>query len=216
MRGELHRGGNVVESFRAAVEPSRLVQHYVAADGTLCGPSGRCFDAATERLLHRLLLAGVATEPADVASPDVRRLLAGLQAELNARYGPQDDGGAAWWAELRPEHFSEPNGAFIVARLDGGIVGCGGLRRYDDRTGELKRMYTAAPARGRGAARAVLRHLERCAADLGYGAVRLETGVWQPEAIALYEAEGYRPIANYGPYRDDPISRCFEKALPPR
>ena len=61
----------------------------------------------------------------------------------------------------------------------------------------------------------ILRALEQRARELGYPTLRLETGARQPEAISLYESEGYLPIEPYGYYRDSPLSRCFEKHLDP-
>jgi len=75
-------------------------------------------------------------------------------------------------------------------------------------------MYVRPAARRKGVARAILRELERIAADLGYSAIRLETGDVQPEAIALYTAEGYHRIESYGEHAEDPRSRCFEKRVP--
>jgi ribosomal protein S18 acetylase RimI-like enzyme len=43
--------------------------------------------------------------------------------------------------------------------------------------------------------------------------IRLETGIHQREAIALYEARGFRKIPPFGPYRDDPVSLCYELRL---
>jgi GNAT superfamily N-acetyltransferase len=79
--------------------------------------------------------------------------------------------------------------------------------------GEIKRMYVEPEARGKGVGRTILRALQQCARESGYSALRLETGARQPEAIALYESEGYLPIEPYGCYRDSPLSRCFEKHL---
>jgi GNAT superfamily N-acetyltransferase len=129
-------------------------------------------------------------------------------AEMEERYGQPDelDGLAA--VQLTP-----PSGTFIVAWIDDVAVGCGGLRRIDDATGEIKRMFVAAEARRRGVARALLAELEATARSLGYTRLVLETGIKQPEAIALYEAHGYKPIEPYGLYKDSPLSRCFAKSL---
>ena len=129
--------------------------------------------------------------------------------ELLERYGVPDadpDG-------LTADHLAPPDGVFLVA-WDGDVaVGCGGVRKYDDTTGEIKRMYTAPDARRRGISRAILRELERRARDNGYTRLVLETGTKQPEAIALYESEGYERTENYGYYRDAPQSRCYRKDL---
>lgn len=142
-----------------------------------------------------------------------RALVHQLWADLNERYGEEDDGGEGWLSEVTPEKVSPPDGTFLVAWLDGEPVGCGGLKRLDDRTAEIKRMFTAAGGRRRGVARAVLRGLVEGARALGYSRVWLETGLEQPEAMALYEAEGFHRIPTYGRYRDDPRSRCYELVL---
>ena len=102
---------------------------------------------------------------------------------------------------------------FLVACTDDGAVGCGGIRGHTSDIAELKRMYVVPTSRRVGVARNLLTELERRAVALGYTRVRLETGVRQPEAIALYETSGYEPIERYGHYRASPMSRCFEKVL---
>jgi GNAT superfamily N-acetyltransferase len=102
---------------------------------------------------------------------------------------------------------------FLVAWVDDRAVGCGGVRAHDGDIGELKRMYVQPAYRRTGVGRAVLAALEARARALGYARLRLETGVRQPEAIALYRAAGYEPIEAYGLYRDEPMSRCFEKRI---
>jgi len=101
----------------------------------------------------------------------------------------------------------------LVARMDGNAVGCGALREIEPGLGEIKRMFVRAEGRGRGLARKILAALEAIARARGYRALRLETGGRMPEAITLYISDGYRPIAPYGEYEDDPRSLCFEKSL---
>ncbi len=132
-----------------------------------------------------------------------RALVGAMLAELEARYGVPDPDAP------EPDDLAPPFGAFVVARLDGEPVGCGGVRQFADGIGEVKRMYVQPAARRRGVARAVLRDLHRRARALGYARLVLETGVLQPEAIALYRSEGYVAIEPYGDYADVPTSRCF-------
>jgi GNAT superfamily N-acetyltransferase len=139
--------------------------------------------------------------------PPASDLVAALLADLDERYGPGD------FAPVPPERFAAPHGAFVVAYLDGDAVGCGGLFRVDGATAELKRMFVAPAARGRGVARAVLGALEERAAGLGYERLRLETGNRQPEAIALYRSAGYTDIDPYPPYAAGEVSVCFAKPL---
>jgi putative acetyltransferase len=101
-------------------------------------------------------------------------------------------------------------------------VGIAALALRADSTAELKRVFVApsargrgvAPsARGRGVARDILRAVEDFARSQGVSAIRLETGVAQPEAIALYEKVGYHHIPRFGQYVDDETSVCMEKPL---
>ncbi|MBV8256460.1 MAG: GNAT family N-acetyltransferase [Actinobacteria bacterium] len=110
--------------------------------------------------------------------------------------------------------FEPPDGVFLVARAeDGAPLGCGGVARFDETRGELKRMYVVPEARGRGIGRELLVALEAEARALGYQGLVLETGTAQEAAIGLYASFGYAPIPCYGPYAGQAVSRCFEKTL---
>ena len=74
-------------------------------------------------------------------------------------------------------------------------------------------MYVVPAARRRGVAQAVLARLERLAADFGYERIILETGTFQPEALALYRTCGYQPTEPYGRYVGNPDAHCFAKGL---
>lgn len=169
------------------------------------------------------------TDPTDAAAalellrvgyghPDAMRLIAEVQAEYVVRYGGPDE------TPLDPLMFEPPQGSFFVGYLPGEgartPVATGAWRWHEDieafgtrRTAEVKRMYVVPSARGRGLARRVLAHLERSAAEAGAEAMVLETGLAQPEAIALYESSGYTRIPSFGLYKDAPLNRCFGKRL---
>jgi GNAT superfamily N-acetyltransferase len=136
-----------------------------------------------------------------------QQLIAEVQQEYVARYGGPDQ------TVIDPSQFVSPYGAFFVATVDGEPIGCGGLRRHDDGVVEVKRMFVRSAHRRRGHARALLRALEDRAQASGYRRIILETGLAQPEAIALYDSEGYAPIDGFGHYRDVPLSRSFAKDL---
>ncbi len=141
-------------------------------------------------------------------SADALGLIRDLSAELGARYG--DDGAGAF----KPADVDVAGAAFVVARLAGRRpVGCGALRPLEPGVGEVKRMYVEPSMRGRGISRLILGKIEAAAAEFGYRALRLETGLRQPEAIALYETAGYRRVPRYGIYVNNPLSVCFEKRL---
>ena len=118
-----------------------------------------------------------------------------------------DQGGAADDAGMQP-----PTGFFVVARLDGEPVGCGGMKRLDATTGEIKRVWTAPSARGQGVARRIMQALEALAQSSGVTTVRLDTNKSLTEAQAMYRQSGYVEIARYN---DNPYAHhWFEKKLP--
>ena len=108
---------------------------------------------------------------------------------------------------------------FFVLYEDEAPTACGGVQFFDDSTqtgesyGEIKRMYVRPEFRGRGYAKELLNHLEELSAARGFSKVRLETGISQPEAIGLYERNGYYEIPPFGDYWDDPLSFFYEKTL---
>jgi GNAT superfamily N-acetyltransferase len=93
------------------------------------------------------------------------------------------------------ESFTGPGSAWLVVYDGGEPVACGGLRALDAETGEIKRMFVTARARGRGHARALLAELERRAAAAGLRRLRLITTEVLREARALYRAAGYQVVA---------------------
>ena len=139
------------------------------------------------------------------------RPLTDAQAEeLRERYGGWEGAGA----EPEPGQFDDPDGYFLVARLEGQPVGCAGICRCEgEQTAELRRMYVAPEARRLGIARTLMNELEERARRLGYATLRLETGPEQPEAVRLYETGGFAVIPNFGPYTAQRRSICMEKAL---
>jgi putative acetyltransferase len=111
-------------------------------------------------------------------------------------------------AELAAAHVR-----FFVARLDGGAVGCAALVLQGKGEAELKRMFVADAARGRGAGRALLRRIEDTAHGEGVSTLCLETGIRNAEALALYRRAGFFERGPFGMYRPDPLSVFMEKVL---
>jgi putative acetyltransferase len=100
------------------------------------------------------------------------------------------------------EHYTPPDGAALLARDgDGAGVAFVGVRRFDERDGELKRMYVVPAARGGGLARALAVRAIEAARGAGYERLLLDTVASLAAAIALYEDLGWMEI---GPYRHNP------------
>ena len=133
-----------------------------------------------------------------------------MRAEIAEVYDGLDLAGAQMPA-AGPAELNPPAGAFLVGYEGETAICCGGIKRLDERTCELKRMYVVPQARGHGVARALLGALESRARDLGYTVARLDTGPRQPAAQHLYEVNGYAPIANFN---GNPVASFFgEKQL---
>ena len=101
----------------------------------------------------------------------------------------------------------------VIAYENEKPVGCGAIKEYEPHTMEIKRMYVSPEKRGLGIANKILSELENWAAELAFKKCILETGKKQPEAIRLYEKNGYNIIPNYGPYVQVENSLCFEKEI---
>lgn len=108
---------------------------------------------------------------------------------------------------------AEPRVYFFVAREDGRASGCGAFVVGESGCAEMKRVFVDPASRGKGVARLIIEALEREAAKLGVALMRLETGIKQPEAIALYRKSGYVERGPFGSYRPDPLSLFMEKRL---
>jgi len=107
----------------------------------------------------------------------------------------------------------KPTVSFFVARNANAIVGCCALVEVGDGTAEIKRMFVDPAARGLKVASKLMNVLEAAATEKRLWAVRLETGIYQPEAIALYRKYGYVDIEPFGSYLPDPLSLFMEKRL---
>ncbi|MFJ9696592.1 GNAT family N-acetyltransferase [Kitasatospora sp. NPDC101183] len=150
---------------------------------------------------------------AAVEDPLVEPLLRELAEEYVSRYGPQ---GGEEMTRYPAELFTEAHGGVLLLLLeDGEPVAGGAYKRYDDRTAEVKRMWTHSAHRRRGLARRVLAELERTALAAGYDRIYLTTGPLQPEARGLYLATGYTPLFDVtaDPLTIGPLP--FEKQLAP-
>lgn len=101
----------------------------------------------------------------------------------------------------------------VVAYADGKPAGCGAIKPLSDSEMEVKRMYVLPEFRGKGIAKSILSELENWAAELGYQACVLETGIRQTEAVSLYPKCGYKIIPNYGQYIGVENSVCMKKDL---
>ncbi|MEV7777317.1 GNAT family N-acetyltransferase [Kitasatospora sp. NPDC088351] len=148
-----------------------------------------------------------------IDDPLVEPLLRELTHEYVSRYGADAHQEMTRYPK---DAFAEPAGVLLLLLEDGEPVAGGAYKRYDQRTAELKRMWTHSAHRRRGLARRVLTELERAAEAAGYTRIYLTTGPRQPEAKGLYLATGYTPLFDVtaDPLTIGPLP--FEKHLPGR
>jgi len=146
----------------------------------------------------------LAITPDDPRSPDVRALLT-RHLELMHEQSPPEDVHA-----LDVDALTAPHVTFVSARdgAGGELLGVGAIAEIAPGHGEIKSMHTAAAARRRGVAGALLDHLLALADARGYARVSLETGTEDgfAAARALYARAGFAECPPFGSYRESPNS----------
>lgn len=138
---------------------------------------------------------------------DAQTLIDELEAYLSPMYPSESRHG------FSVEKLIREGVAFFVMRYNEKPVGCGGLKVFPGDYAEVKRMYVRPTYRGKGFAKRMLEHLCDHARQQEIALVRLETGIYQTEAIGLYERMGFEKIGPFGEYRLDPLSLYYEKRL---
>lgn len=135
-----------------------------------------------------------------------KNLVALLDADLAERDGEDN----AFYAQFNG---IEQLNNCVVLYVDDNPVACGAFKQFNKEAVEIKRMYVLPEHRGKGLASRLLLALESWAKELNYSNTVLETGLRQPEAIALYKKNNYTIIENYPPYEHMVNSVCFRKVL---
>ncbi|MBX0334901.1 GNAT family N-acetyltransferase [Pontibacter sp. HSC-14F20] len=142
----------------------------------------------------------------DSDDPDFVALVKLLDADLALRDGEEHTFYAQYNKIDKIKHV-------VLAYEDDTPLGCGAIKEFESGTMEVKRMYVLPDGRGKGIATKLLAELEDWARELSFDKCILETGLKQPEAIGLYQKNGYQLIPNYGQYAGVENSVCFEKML---
>jgi polar amino acid transport system permease protein len=147
--------------------------------------------------------------------PAAEPLLRELEHEYDSRYG--EFFGEKASAEIRryPASAFSPDegGAFVLLLRDGVAIAGGAYKRFDERTAELKRIWTSSTHRRQGLARRVVKELEDEAVRRGYTRAYLTTGPRQPEAKHLYFQTGYTPLFDTALEPEEVIVHGFAKSL---
>ena len=150
------------------------------------------------------------TTPLD---PLARPLIEGLTFEYDSRYGDvlREPGAPREIDRYAPEVFAPPHGNFVLLLRDGVAIGGGAFMRHDERTAELKRVWTHGALRRQGLASRVLAELEAQVLRQGYERIYLTTGFRQPEAVGLYRGHGYTALFDDPEDPETPRKLPFEK-----
>jgi len=138
---------------------------------------------------------------------DAQALISELEAHLSPLYPTESRHG------FSIEKLLQEKVAFFVIQHDNAVAGCGGVKLFGTEYGEVKRMYVRPQFRGLGLAKLMLEHLEEYVQKHGVRLLRLETGIHQKDAIRLYERMGFRSVPPFGEYKEDPLSRFYEKQI---
>jgi GNAT superfamily N-acetyltransferase len=140
-------------------------------------------------------------------SPEAMELLAELDSALFEYPYPPESRHAFSVEQLLRESV-----AFFVASYDEQLAACGGVKLFAD-YGEVKRMFVRPQFRGKGLGKAILNRLAAHARANRLNILRLETGIYQVEAIGLYDVWGFQRRGPFGEYKDDPNTVYFEKPI---
>jgi putative acetyltransferase len=151
----------------------------------------------------------ISIEPEDPRQADVRRIIAESGAYLQTLYPSESN------HLVDVDALAAPDAVFLVARRNGELLGSIAFRIIAPGHAEIKRMFVRAEARGHGVGRRLLEALEDAARQRNLERISLETGIRQPEAIALYRASGYGDCPPFGTYCYDPLSLFMTKRLRP-
>jgi putative acetyltransferase len=143
----------------------------------------------------------------DPDSSEVRALLEASDAYAASLYPAESN------HMLDLQALRRPSVTFVVARLGAQAVGCAAIVRSDEDWAEIKRMFVDPAARGHRVGRRLLKKLEHIARGSGARALRLETGIRQPEALGLYRSHGFTEIPPFADYQPDPLSVFMEKSI---
>jgi putative acetyltransferase len=152
-------------------------------------------------------MADIVFQKTDPRDPKVQRFIEDLDLYLSKLYPSESNYG------LNIEALTQPSIRFYSVTVDGDILGCGGFWLHDDYA-EVKRVYIHPKSRGLGLGRKIMAHLESEMLREGRKIARLETGIFQPEALGLYRAMGYIERGSFGDYPlHDPLCVFMEKML---
>ncbi|ELI8097088.1 GNAT family N-acetyltransferase [Yersinia enterocolitica] len=144
---------------------------------------------------------------ADLFIPGLLTLMNQLDAYQSALYPYENNHAESLDSLAQIETF------VYVVKYEEGIVGCAILARPKTPYSEIKRVFVSPDYRGQGVAQRLITALLHQANALILKKIHLETGVYQPEAIKLYQRLGFELTSQFGRYEYDPLSVYMMQSL---
>ena len=93
--------------------------------------------------------------------------------------------------------YVQPEGGLLLACIEQQAIGCAGIRKIDEETAELKRMYVQPSYRNLHIGADLLDRSLQLAKELGYKKIRLDTLEHMTKAKKLYKSFGFYEIPAY-------------------
>lgn len=146
----------------------------------------------------------------DPHDPQATALLKQSHALMEELFPPEDN----FFLDI--DDLCAPDISFFIAREGDVILGTAALADRADAGGpygEVKSMFVAPKARGKGIAQALMDHLDATAKAKGFGAMKLETGNALTAAHRLYARHGFSICGPFGDYPEAASSIFMEKKL---
>lgn len=149
-------------------------------------------------------ILSVETHP--VSHPEFKKLTQLLDEELHDRYG-------LWQSDYDPDFRVEDLNTLVLSNEEDVFTGCGAMRQFSPGKEEVVRLFVKPEFRRMGIGTAIMKKLESEALERGANSIIVETGVMQPESLALYQLNGYRRIPLFRERSNPSQSICLEKVL---
>ena len=96
-----------------------------------------------------------------------------------------------------PGKYSLPSGKLLLAFYNDQPAGCVALKKIEDHSCEMKRMFVYPEFHGKGIGYALAKAIIDEAKKIGYSSMKLDTSIRQIEAQNLYQGFGFKNIEAY-------------------
>lgn len=123
--------------------------------------------------------------------------------------GNTDRDSHGWFKDMDDiqKYYIENGGIFLVITDNHQLIGTGAIRKWDRNVCELRRLFLLIEYEGKGLGYRMLTELMRCAREMGYEKMRLETAPrFLTRATAFYKRVGFYEIPPYEPIHPNDIA----------